>query len=123
MTMLYPEEFWATYGSGTKVYDATGRLLRFVVACNPKTGEVITHDMPLVAHVWHRLLWPRTAPDGPFRWRFSPYLHPPGYGYLDRRHGFWPAPLLVVPKPIWNGDPEQYAPVPRRSAAEREQLL
>jgi hypothetical protein len=85
VTMFYPEEFWATYGRGAMV-------------CDIETGEVITHDMPLVAHAWHRLLWHRKGPRGPFRWRLGNYLHPPGSGYLDRRHGFWPAPLRVVPK-------------------------
>ena len=97
MTLLYPKQFWNLYGCGAQIYDATGRRLRNVVGANLETGEVITHDMPAIAHAWNRLLWARASDRGPFSWRFGQFFQPPSTGYLLTRHGFWPAPLQVVP--------------------------
>jgi hypothetical protein len=123
MTMLYPKESWGTFDFGAKVYDATGRRILHVSSCNPKTGEVI-RNRHLSSWFWF----------GGFYWRPDPcsdsYLFlgirwfriSTSYHYeiaFPLRHGFWPAPLRVVPRPVWNGDLEQ---LPRRSAAEREQL-
>lgn len=66
-------EFRQLYPNYCRVYDARDRPLRMVVACNPETGEVMRYQCngELVA----------TNVDG------SPQL----------RHGFWPAPLRLVP--------------------------
>jgi len=66
--------------NGCYIYDARGRLLRMVVACNPETGEVIRYqcNSETVA---------TNANGGP-----------------RMRHGFWPAPLRVVPVPYRVGD-------------------
>lgn len=105
MAMLHAKDpaFLTRYPHYATVYDARGRRIPHVSSCNPETGEVI-----------------RILPTKPGR-QGSIVLDVSG-GPLWR-HGFWPAPLRVVPRPIWNGDPEQYAPVPRRAAADPEALL
>ena len=61
------------YPNGCQIYDARGRLLRLVVACNPETGEVIRCESDGKAVALN-------VSGGPWK-----------------RHGFWPAPLRVVP--------------------------
>lgn len=41
MPMLYPSEFWDTYGMGARLQDATGREIDNVMAADLETGEVI----------------------------------------------------------------------------------
>lgn len=87
--MLCPEEFWAIYGRGARLFDATGRELRTVMACSPETGEVIRWDQ---SWGWSPLAWlvsllPRPRPTWPWLYRIE----------APKRHGFWPAPLRVVP--------------------------
>jgi hypothetical protein len=81
--------FRAMYPHWARVYDARGRELRQVTACNPDTGEVVMVD-------WRPTLWDRlTRPLRTRRlswWRWLAYR-----SGLPRRHGFWPAPLTVVP--------------------------
>jgi hypothetical protein len=86
--------FAARYPYGAIVRDRWGRRIPGVIACNPETGEVITYGMGWVAHAWHGFLW--SGPKrGPLTWRFYRRFLPAGGGYLDRRHGFWPAPLTI----------------------------
>lgn len=66
-------EFWQQHPNGCHTYDARGRLLRMVVACNPETGEVIRCESDGKAVALN-------VSGGPWK-----------------RHGFWPAPLRVVP--------------------------
>ena len=102
--MIYPEEFWATYGFGAKVYDVTGRRMRSVLACNPETGEVITCDTGWIAKAWMRVLWVQDPITYTYLRRFDWLRIRPRLlretvvgGEIWRRHGFWPAPLRVVP--------------------------
>lgn len=77
--------FSAIYPSGALVFDAHGRQLRHVLACVPLTGEVVMADLRMA-------FWLRIPGLSSFyaRWR--------RWGsYLPRRHGFWPAPLRIVP--------------------------
>jgi hypothetical protein len=71
--------FFEQYPNGATVYDAWGRRLHSVVACNPETGEVIRLRFTLHWRWWLS------------RWRLV--------RLPERRHGFWPAPLRVVPNP------------------------
>ena len=90
MTLIYPKEFWATYGFGAKVYDATGRRVRRVMACNPETGEAIVFAKARVSPMdWLRRCLRRIKPRLRWEWIYS--------GEPCKRHGFWPAPLRVVP--------------------------
>lgn len=96
--MLYPEDFFAIYGHGAKVYDAKDRLLTAVAACNLDTGEVITYEQLWIAYAWGWLRWghwPCSLSD----WRRLGFLglRFPGESCLVTRHGFWPAPLQIVP--------------------------
>ena len=61
--------------NGCLIYDARGRLLRMVLACNPETGEVIRYE---------------TINNGKA-------IATNADGSPRKRHGFWPAPLRVVP--------------------------
>jgi hypothetical protein len=89
--------FAARYPYGAIVRDRWGRRIPGVIACNPETGEVITYGMGWVAHAWHGFLW--SGPKrGPLTWRFGQRLLPAGGRLLDRRHGFWPAPLAIEAK-------------------------
>jgi hypothetical protein len=100
--------FFEQYPNGATVYDAWGRRLHSVVACNPETGEVIALDTTGLTKFLMRI----TQLNSPKAWRLrlrgtriswqegSYGLLSKGYsGELLRRHGFWPAPLRVVPKP------------------------
>lgn len=107
MTMLTAEEVLERHPQGCWVFDATGRQLAHVMACNPETGEVVMWSQTWSPLEWIRWRLRRIKPRLRWDWIYG--------GELLRRHGFWPAPLRVVPKPTWNGDPEQYAPVSRRA--------
>ena len=72
------------YPKGCRVYDASGRLLRLVVAYNPETGEVIRWQASRIAATLLRIVKGKD-------WSYGDCLF--------RRHGFWPAPLRVVPLP------------------------
>lgn len=88
--MLYPEKFWSIYGRGAKIYDATGRELRCVMACNPETGEVIRWAQGAFHPLdWIRWRLRRVKPRLKWDWLYS--------GSIHTRHGFWPAPFTVVP--------------------------
>jgi hypothetical protein len=89
--MLSPDEFHAIYGFGAKVYDATGRLLSHVTACNPETGEVIRFDDTWLTRAWIRVLLAMRGNRPRYLGVFTPA------GQLLTRHGFWAAPLRVVP--------------------------
>lgn len=89
MTMLYPEEFWAIYGRGARLFDATGRELHHVMACNPYTGEVIMWTGLGNALDWLRWAVRQFQPRAWRRWLYGANLH--------TRHGFWPAPLRILP--------------------------
>jgi hypothetical protein len=71
--------FFQRYPNGATVYDRTGRQLHGVVACNPDTGEVVRWDESRIVGAVLRMARGREE-----IWIF-------------RRHGFWPAPLTVVP--------------------------
>jgi hypothetical protein len=85
--------FWQQYPNGCRIYDRLGRRLCNVVSFNPETGEVVVCDrLPLVGlFAWlrgnvTRRIWP-------FKVDFAVHFF-----QLNRRHGFWPAPLQVVPR-------------------------
>ena len=85
--MLHPPEFQARYGLGARLYDARGRELRNVLSCDIDTGEVVMLDRRLSpATQFYRLL-ARPRP-------YWPWVFPRS---IPTRHGFWPAPLRVVP--------------------------
>lgn len=91
------------YPNWAKVYDVWGRELLHVKACNPETGEVITYAMGWIARALHGLLWTRDPRSFQVIWRLR--IGPSrswliaGDHDLLTRHGFWPAPLRVVPLP------------------------
>jgi len=90
--------FQQLYPFGATVHDRHGRRLEAVLACDPLTGEVVMmyDDRP---PVWSRLIC------GARRfWRWD-YWRWHICGGLPTRHGFWPAPLHIVPKPHWPGGP------------------
>lgn len=66
-------EFQRRYPHYCHVYDARGHRIRMVVACNTETGEVIRCESDGKAVALN-------VSGGPWK-----------------RHGFWPAPLRVVP--------------------------
>lgn len=82
------------YQNGCIIRDRLGRVLTNVVACNPETGEVITHTVLPVVAWWARVRWRVTRGDRFWRPRGSLALVG---GELARRHGFWPAPLTIAP--------------------------
>lgn len=97
--------FREQYPNWAKVYDARGRELRQVKACNPETGEVISYGMGWVARALHGLLWARDPRSFQIIWRpriSLPWAGPSPSGMIAgdhellTRHGFWPAPLRVV---------------------------
>lgn len=69
--------FREQYPYGCHVYDVWGRPIRFVQICNPETGEVVR----MVPAINGTALAVNVS-GGPWR-----------------RHGFWPAPLRLVPLP------------------------
>lgn len=76
MTMLEANDpsFWEQYPNGAKTYDAWGREILHVKACNPETGKVVRYE---------------TAADGRT-------IALNTSGGPPRRDGFHPAPLRVV---------------------------
>ena len=99
MTMLNANSptFRQQYPNGAIVRDQLGRQVRYVVACNPETGEVITCEMGWIAMAWHKVLWPKD-PSGLHRFRFAQGRFHVRGGEILRRHGFWPAPLTIEPR-------------------------
>jgi hypothetical protein len=100
--------FLEQYPNGATMYDAWGRRLHSVVACNPETGEVIALDTTGLTKFLMRITqlnspkaWRLRLLGARISWQEGSYgLLSKGYsGELLRRHGFWPAPLRVVPKP------------------------
>jgi hypothetical protein len=80
--------FRQQYPIGVTIYDRTGRRIANVIECNPETGEVIRRvpwgegkDHPVVAL---------------FRLLGTLHLLNPSRSMI-RRHGFWPAPLIIRP--------------------------
>jgi hypothetical protein len=77
------------------VFDANGRRLDRVIACNPETGEVVMADprQSMLEHVTQLLgLSRRVDLFRPHRLSWWDRL------FLDSRyyrHGFWPAPLRL----------------------------
>ena len=106
MTMQTAAQTLELHPQGCWVFDATGRRLANVFACDPDTGEVVMLSRELSPLHWLISLLPRPRP----LWTLRLFR-----SEIPRRHGFWPAPLHLVPKPVWSGDPEQYVPVPRRA--------
>ena len=90
--MLTPEQFWDLYGLGASVYDARGRRLHKVLSCNLETGEVIRWA-PISTPFQRLFLMVRRIS----RWHWTYSLE------LSRRHGFWPAPLVVTPMAVPSG--------------------
>jgi hypothetical protein len=99
MPMLDASEhaFRAMYPTWARVYDARGRELKSVMACDPLTGEVVMVD--LRPSFWDRLMRPLRARRLSW-WRWLAYR-----SGLPTRHGFWPAPLRIVAN-----DPPQVPP-------------
>lgn len=81
--------FHELYPHGAEVFDARGRKLRLVTACNPETGEVVMFDLRPAP--FDRFLFRFRKPHHRW-WNWLLYCHS-----VQRRHGFWPAPLRVVP--------------------------
>jgi hypothetical protein len=95
MSLIYPEEAWARFGPAPiAVHDARGRRLRFVVACDPLTGEVLQNvpDTDWIVPVVRRLAIAR----GTFLRRLLGHYRSllPG-GSIVTRHYFAPAPLTI----------------------------
>ena len=106
MSLTTAAQILELHPRGCWVFDATGRPIDYVLACDPDTGEVVMQSRALSPLHWLISRLPRPRP----LWTLSLFR-----SEIPRRHGFWPAPLHLVPKPHWDGDPEQYAPVPRRA--------
>lgn len=83
--------FQALYPHFAQVFDATGRQLHNVVACDPLTGEAVMVD--LRPSLWDQLTLPLR------RQRLRWWRHLAYRTSIPRRHGFWPAPLRIVPNP------------------------
>ena len=115
--MLSTDEFWAIYGFGAKVYDATGRRLLHVTACNPETGEVIRADDTWLTGAWIRALLAMRGNRPRYLGKFTPP------GELLTRHGFWPAPLMVVPKPSHDPFIEMLVSTHQQMTEASEQIL
>ena len=92
MTLLEAatKKFVSKYPTGAHVYDKHGREIKHVTACNPVTGEVLRIDSrpPL----FNLLLMKYQHAIGPRLMRIM--FVSSGF---RRRHGFWPAPLTLVP--------------------------
>lgn len=113
--MFYPDsvELFSAYPwlcsrpHDIEIYDATGRLLTNVFAFNPETGEVIRYQASsgpgaiLTTHViFDNPLWRHTRRESAYCFLGIPWLKVScDHLAIDvwRRHGFWPAPLRVVP--------------------------
>jgi hypothetical protein len=94
--------FRQQYPNGATVYDRTGRRICGVIACNPETGEVITHSVGWIARAWFNALWVQDPFSCTYLRRFDWLRIGPrllGETVVDgeflRRHGFWPAPLRI----------------------------
>lgn len=70
--------FVAQYPDYCRVYDARGRRIMYVRACNPQTGEVIRYQFKRSRFGGEMIA--AIAGGGPWM-----------------RHGFFPAPLRLVP--------------------------
>jgi hypothetical protein len=95
--------FWQQYPNGCTVYDRLGRELRHVESWNPETGEVIAFDTSRLTKFLLRLVqlntpgaWRLRLLGSRITWREGMFGRTSGE--LLRRHGFWPAPLQVVPR-------------------------
>ena len=107
MTMIDANDpsFWERCPNGAKTYDAWGREILHVKACNPETGEVISYGMGWIARTWNRLLWANEPSSHHHIWRMRglwSLAKVPRHGLIAgehvllARHGFHPAPLRVV---------------------------
>ena len=92
MPMLYPSEFWDTYGMGARLQDATGREIDNVMAADLETGEVIIWCQLQSPMDWLRIWIHSFAPQLRGQWQWQTFV--------PRRHGFWPAPLTVKHRDI-----------------------
>lgn len=91
MAMLTADEALKLYPRGLWVFDATGRQLSHVMACDPETGEVIVWSEGTYSPLdWIRWRLRRVKPRLRWDWLYS--------GSIHMRHGFWPAPLRLVAK-------------------------
>jgi hypothetical protein len=96
MSLIYPEEAWARFGPAPiVVHDACGRRLRFVVACDPLTGEVIqnVHNSEWIVPLIRRVAITRDAIMQRLLGSYRSLLHP-GSSIISR-HYFAPAPLTI----------------------------
>lgn len=75
--------FRQQYPNGCTVYDCLGRRLTGVEAFNPETGEVVCQGKSRIVGAVLRMA----------RGREQNWDLPAEF----RRHGFWPAPLKIVP--------------------------
>ncbi len=98
--------FWEQFPYGAAVYDAWGRRIRNVIASNPETGEVIALDTSGLTQNLLRIVqlnspkaWRLRVQGARISWQEGSYgvFSKTSGGELLRRHGFWPAPLRVVP--------------------------
>lgn len=113
--------FWRLLPNGCHIYDARGRVIPHVVACDTTTGEVIRlqpSKTPLtVAVLFCTLSWRPDPRSEHLLFLGIPCLRAPSrwlyHGVLWKRHGFWPAPLRVVPvpNPVGDGAREQRAAI------------
>ncbi len=90
--------FALLYPNYCKVYDARGRRIRGIVSCNPSTGEVVRllfwgHSLNTFIARMTTILSLRG------RFRRGPIFS----------HGFFPAPLQVVPNGTSSEDPPEQA--------------
>ena len=100
--------FWDRFPHGAVLRDRWGRLIPNVIACNPKTGEVIAYDATPLTAWWMTLV--HLVSIKAWRLRFLGarlYVEVStvrGINWtpsstLLRRHGFWPAPLTLAAMP------------------------
>lgn len=93
MTLLTARDYHRTHSTDGVVLDALGREIPSVAACDTLTGEVIRLYLNQSAFLnWILRALFRNA----HSWLCVP-TNPPIYFSLVTRHGFWPAPLRIVP--------------------------
>jgi hypothetical protein len=82
MTMLTAAEIISRHPQGCWVFDATGRRLNEVLACDPETGEVVRLDREWLCDPCESLSREPVLRDG-----------------IPAVHGFWPSPLTIEVHP------------------------
>lgn len=95
MTLLTARDYHRIHPTDGTVFDALGREIPWVAACNTVTGEVIRLDVSL-SPLLNCIRW--TLLRDAFSW-LCITTNPEIRYSVVKRHGFWPAPLRIVPAP------------------------